>query len=61
MGVATQVTMRVVVTTTLTVTPRLASEPQPLPLPGTMTGTPLWSGCVSYGVDQAECTVEGIG
>jgi hypothetical protein len=36
-GVATQVTMRVVVTTPLTVTPSLASEPEPLPLPGTLT------------------------
>jgi hypothetical protein len=31
MGVATRVTMRVVVTTPLTVTPSLASEPEPLP------------------------------
>jgi hypothetical protein len=44
MGVATQVTMRVVVTTPLTVTPSLASESEPPPLPGTLTGTPLWSG-----------------
>jgi hypothetical protein len=39
MGVATQVTMRVVVTTPLTVTLSLASEPKPLPLPGTLTDT----------------------
>jgi hypothetical protein len=48
MGVATRVTMRVVVTTPLTVTPRLASEPEPLPL------------YISYEVDQAERAVEGI-
>jgi hypothetical protein len=41
MGVATQVTMRVVVTTPLTVTPSLASEPEPPPLSGTLPGTPL--------------------
>jgi hypothetical protein len=41
MGVATQVTMRVVVTTPLMVTLSLASEPEPLPLSGTMTGTLL--------------------
>jgi hypothetical protein len=40
--------MRVVVTTLLTVTPRLASEPEPLPL------------YISYEVDQAERAVEGI-
>jgi hypothetical protein len=34
MGVATRVTMRVVVTTPLTVTLSLASEPEPPPLPG---------------------------
>jgi hypothetical protein len=43
MGVATWVTMRVVVTTPLTVTPSLASEPEPPPLPGTLTGMLLWS------------------
>jgi hypothetical protein len=37
MGVATRVTMRVVVTTPLTVTPSLASKPEPPPLPGTLT------------------------
>jgi hypothetical protein len=35
MGVATQLTMRVVVTTPLTVTSSLASKPEPSPLPGT--------------------------
>jgi hypothetical protein len=44
MGVATRVTMRVVVTTPLTVTLSLASEPEPPPLLGTLTNTLLWSG-----------------
>jgi hypothetical protein len=43
MGVATRVTMRVVVITPLKVTLSLASELEPPPLPGTMTGTLLWS------------------
>jgi hypothetical protein len=43
-GVATRVTMRVVVTTPLTVTPSLTSDPEPPSLLGTMTGTLLWSG-----------------
>jgi hypothetical protein len=37
-GVATRVTMRVVVTTPIMVTPRLACKPEPPPLPGTLTG-----------------------
>jgi hypothetical protein len=44
MGLATRVTMWVVVTIPLTVTPSLAAELEPLPLPGTLTGTLLWSG-----------------
>jgi hypothetical protein len=44
MGLATWVTMRVAVTVPLTVTPSLASKPEPLPLPGTLVGTLLWSG-----------------
>jgi hypothetical protein len=43
MRVATRVTIRVV-TTPLMVTPSLASEPEPLPLLGTLTGMLLWSG-----------------
>jgi hypothetical protein len=43
-GVATRVTMRVVVTTPLTVTPSLVLELEPPPLTGTLTGTVLWSG-----------------
>jgi hypothetical protein len=41
MGLAARVTMRVVVTIILIVTPSLASEPEPLPLLGTLTGTLL--------------------
>jgi hypothetical protein len=41
MGVATRVTMRVVVTTPLTITLSLDSEPETSPLPGTVTGTLL--------------------
>jgi hypothetical protein len=41
MGVATWVTMRVVVTTPLTVTLTLASELEPPPLLGTLTSTLL--------------------
>jgi hypothetical protein len=38
MGVATRVTMRVVVITPLKGTPKLASEPEPSPLLGNLTG-----------------------
>jgi hypothetical protein len=41
MRLSTRVTMRVVVTTPLMVTPSLASEPEPPPLLGTLTGTLL--------------------
>jgi hypothetical protein len=50
MGVATRVTMTVVVTTPLMVTPSLAFEPEPPPLPGTLTGTLLWSGTSIMGL-----------
>jgi hypothetical protein len=50
MGVTTRVTMRVVVTTLLMVTPSLASEPEPPPLPGTLTGMLLWSGTPVLGL-----------
>jgi hypothetical protein len=52
MGLATRVTMRVVVTIPLTVTPSLACEPEPLPLPGTLTGTLLWSGTSVMGLTR---------
>jgi hypothetical protein len=56
MGVATQVTMRVVVITPLKVTPGLTS---------TSAKYPNWYAplerYVSYGIDQAERAVEGIG
>jgi hypothetical protein len=44
MGVTTRVTMRVVVTTPLTVTPSLASKLKPPPMPGIPTSTLLCSG-----------------
>jgi hypothetical protein len=50
MGVATRVTKRVVVTTPLTVTLSLASEQEPLPPLGTLTGTPIWSGMSVMGL-----------
>jgi hypothetical protein len=52
MGVATRVTMRVVVATPLMVTPSLASEPEPPPLPGTLTGMLLWSGTSVMGLTR---------
>jgi hypothetical protein len=42
-GMATRVTMRVVVTTPLTVSLSLASDPEPSPLAGILTGMLLWS------------------
>jgi hypothetical protein len=45
----------------LKVTPSLASEPEPPPLPGTPTTTLPWKRYASYGADQAERVVEGIG
>jgi hypothetical protein len=50
MGVATGVTMRVVVTTPFMVTLSLASELEPLPLPGTLTGMLIWSGTSVMGL-----------
>jgi putative effector of murein hydrolase LrgA (UPF0299 family) len=50
MGVATRVTMRVVVITPIKVTLSLASELEPLPLPGTLTGMLLWSGTLVMGL-----------
>jgi hypothetical protein len=59
MGVATRVTMRVVVTTPLTVTPSLASEPKPLPLPGTSTSTLLWSDTPVMGLTRLSTRWKG--
>jgi hypothetical protein len=59
MGVATRVTMRVVVTTPLTVTPSLASEPKPPPLPGTLTGMVLWSGTSGMGLTRLSTRWKG--
>jgi hypothetical protein len=47
--VATRVTMRVVMTP-LTVTLSLTSESEPLLLPGTLTGTLIWSGTSVMGL-----------
>jgi hypothetical protein len=59
MGVATRVTMRVVVTTPLTVTLSLASEPEPPPLPGTLTGMLLWSGTSVMGLTRPSARWKG--
>jgi hypothetical protein len=58
MRVATRVTMRVVVTT-LMVTPSLAFEPEPPPLPGTLTGTLLWSGTSVMGLIRLSARWQG--
>jgi hypothetical protein len=60
MGLATRVTMWVLVTTPLMDTPSLASKLKPPPLSGTLTGTAPLERYISYGIDQAERTVEGI-
>jgi hypothetical protein len=52
MGVATWVTLRVLVTTPLTFTSSLASEPEPSPLLGTLTGTLLWSSTLVMGLTR---------
>jgi hypothetical protein len=59
MGLATRVTMRFVVTTPLTVTPSLASEPEPPPLPGTLTGTLLWRGTSVMGLTRLSARWKG--
>jgi hypothetical protein len=50
MGLATRVIMRVVVTIPLTVTPSLASKPEPLPLPRTQASTLPFSGTSVMGL-----------
>jgi hypothetical protein len=59
MGVATRVTMRVVVTTPLTATLSLASEPEPLPLSGTLTGMLLWSSMSVMGLTRLSAWWKG--
>jgi hypothetical protein len=49
---AAWVSMRVVVTTPLMVTSSLASELEPPPLLGTLTGTLLWSGMSVMGLTK---------
>jgi hypothetical protein len=61
MGVATRVTMRVIVITPLTVTLSLASEPKPLPLPGTLTGMLIWSGTSVIGLTRLSARWKGSG
>jgi hypothetical protein len=59
MGVATRVTMRVVVTTPLMVTLSLASEPKPPPLTGTKTGMLLWSGTLVMSLTRLSARWKG--
>jgi hypothetical protein len=60
MGLATRVTMRVVVTTPLTATPSLVSEPEPPPLPGTLTVMLLWSGTSVMGLTRLSARWKGL-
>jgi hypothetical protein len=50
----------VVVTTPLTVTLSLAFEPKPLPLPGTLTGTSLWSSTSVMGLTRLSARWKGL-
>jgi hypothetical protein len=59
MGVATQVTKRVVVSTPLMVTLSLAFKPEPPPLPGTLSGTLLWSGTSVMGLTRLSARWKG--
>jgi hypothetical protein len=52
-------TMRVVVTTLLTVTKSLASEPEHLPLPGTLTSMLLWSSTSVMGLTRLSAWWKG--
>jgi hypothetical protein len=59
MGVATRVTMRVEVISPIKVTLSLASELEPLPLPGTLTGMLLWSGTSVMGLTRLSARLKG--
>jgi hypothetical protein len=59
MGVPTQVTMRVVGTILLMVTPSLASKLEPLPRPGSLTGMLLWSGTSVMGLTRLSVRWKG--
>jgi hypothetical protein len=59
MGLATWVTLRVVVTIPCMVTPSLASEPEPLTLPDTLTGTLLWSDTSVMGLTRLSAWWKG--
>jgi hypothetical protein len=59
MGVATRVTMRVVVTTPLMVTPSLASEPEPPHLLGTPIGTLFCCGMPVMGLTRLTARWKG--
>jgi hypothetical protein len=60
MGLATQVTMIMVVTIPLTVTLSIASEPKPPPLPGTLTGMLLCSGTLVMGFTRLSVWWKGL-
>jgi hypothetical protein len=60
MWVATRVTMRVVVTTPLMITPSLAFEPEPPPLPRTPTSTLLWNGMPIMGLTRLSAWWKGL-
>jgi hypothetical protein len=60
MGVATRVTIRVVVSTPLTTTSSLASEPEPPPMLGTLTGTLLSSGMSVMGLTRLSTRWKGL-
>jgi hypothetical protein len=59
MGVATRVTMRVVVTTPLTIILSLDSESEPPPLPSSITGMLLWSGTSIMGLTRLSAWWKG--
>jgi hypothetical protein len=59
MELNTRVTMSVVVITLLTVTPSLASEIEPLPLLGTLSGMLLWSGTSVMGLTRLSAQWKG--